>query len=148
MTIKEKIQEDWKNALKSKDKQTASVLSLAKSALLYAEKEAQAPLPEDRVIDILAKEVKMRRDARVEFEKGGRQDLVDQGDFEIQTLLRYLPKQLEENEIKDLVTETAEEIGADSMKDMGKLMAALKPKVTGRADSKLVSAFVKNYLSR
>lgn len=148
MTIKEVIQADWKDALKSKDKQKASVLSMAKSAILYAEKDAQSSLTEERIIEILAREIKMRRDAVAEFEKGNRQDLVEQGNFEIETLLSYLPKQLKEDEIIELVENTAKEIGANNMKDMGKLMAALKPLTTGKADGKLVSTLVKNYLTK
>ncbi len=148
MTIKEQIQTDWKNALKSKDKQKASVLTMAKSVILYAEKDAKSDLSEDKVIELLAKEVKMRRDAVAEFEKGNRSDLVEQGEFEIETLISYLPKQLKEEEIIELVENTAEEIGANNMKDMGKLMAALKPLTTGKADGKLVSTLVKNYLTK
>jgi uncharacterized protein len=148
MTIKEQIQNDWKNALKSKDREKVSVLSMAKSTILYAEKDAQSELSEDRVIELIAREVKMRRDAVVEFEKGNRSDLVEQGKFEIETLLSYLPKQLKEEEIIELVENTAEEIGANNMKDMGKLMAALKPLTTGKADGKLVSTLVKNYLTK
>ena len=148
MTIKELIQADWKDALRSKDKQKASVLSMAKSAILYAEKDAQSSLTEERIIEILAREIKMRRDAVAEFEKGNRQDLVEQGNFEIETLLSYLPKQLKEIEIIELVENTAKEIGANNMKDMGKLMAALKPLITGKADGKLVSTLVKNYLTK
>jgi len=148
MTIKEVIQADWKDALRSKDKQKASVLSMAKSAILYAEKDAQSGLTEERIIEILAREIKMRRDAVAEFEKGNRQDLVEQGNFEIETLLSYLPKQLKEIEIIELVENTAKEIGANNMKDMGKLMAALKPLTTGKADGKLVSTLVKNYLTK
>ena len=146
--IKEQIQNDWKAALKSKEKQRASVLSMAKSAILYAEKEAKSSLSEEQIIEILAREVKMRRDAVAEFEKGQRADLVEQSNFEIETLLSYLPKQLKEDEIIELVENTAKEIGANNMKDMGKLMAALKPLITGKADGKLVSTLVKNYLTK
>jgi uncharacterized protein YqeY len=148
MTIKVQIQSDWKDAMKSKDKDRVSVLSMAKSAILYAEKDAQSELSEDQIIEILAREVKMRRDAVAEFEKGNRSDLVEQGNFEIETLLSYLPKQLKEEEIIELVENTAKEIGASNMKDMGKLMAALKPLTTGKADGKLVSSLVKTYLTK
>jgi len=148
MTIKEMIQADWKDALRSKDKEKASVLTMAKSAILYAEKDAQSSLTEEKIIEILAREVKMRRDAVAEFEKGARKDLVDQGNFEIETLLSYLPKQLKEDELIELVGNTAEEIGASNIKDMGKLMAALKPLISGKADGKLVSTLVKNHLTK
>ena len=142
------IQADWKDALRSKDKEKASVLTMAKSAILYAEKDAQSSLTEEKIIEILAREVKMRRDAVAEFEKGARKDLVDQGNFEIETLLSYLPKQLKEDELIELVGNTAEEIGASNIKDMGKLMAALKPLISGKADGKLVSTLVKNHLTK
>lgn len=146
-TIKERLQEDWKIALKAREKFKASVLSTAKSAILLVEKTDGVTLEDDKVIEILAKEVKQRREAMLEFEKGNRQDLVDEAIAEIQILLGYLPQQLNEDEILQLVKDTATEIGANNMKDMGKLMSAVRPKVVGRADGKLVSQVVKEYLN-
>lgn len=148
MTIKERLQEDWKQALKSKDKPRAEVLTMAKAAILHVEKTDNIKVEDPQAIEILAKEVKMRRDASVEFERGNRQDLVDKSNFEIETLLSYLPKQLEEKEIEQLVEDIAKRIGASNIKDMGKLMAALKPEISGKADGKLVSNVVKNYLNK
>lgn len=148
MTIKERLQEDWKQALKSKDKPRAEVLTMAKAAILHVEKTDNIKVEDPQAIEILAKEVKMRRDAAVEFERGNRQDLVDKSNFEIETLLSYLPKQLEEKEIVQLVEDIAKRIGANNIKDMGKLMAALKPEISGKADGKLVSNVVKNYLNK
>lgn len=104
-------------------------------------------LEDDKVIEILAKEVKQRKEAMLEFEKGNRQDLVDQNKSEIEILLGYLPQQLSEEEILQIVKETATEVGANNMKDMGKLMSAVRPKVVGKADGKLVSQIVKEYLN-
>jgi uncharacterized protein YqeY len=146
-TIKDKLQDDWKAALKTKDKFTANVISTAKSAILFVEKTDNRKLEDDEVISILAKEIKQRREAMLEFEKGNRQDLVDQHKAEIEILLRYLPQQLGEEEIKQIVKESAEEVGANSIKDMGKVMSAVKPKVVGKADGKLVSQIVKEYLN-
>ena len=146
-TIKERLQEDWKSALKSKDKPRANVLSSAKSAVLLVEKTDGVTLEDDKVIEILAKEVKQRKEAMLEFEKGNRQDLVEQNKSEIEILLGYLPQQLSEKEILQIVKETATQIGADNMKDMGKLMSAVRPKVVGKADGKLVSQVVKEYLN-
>lgn len=148
MTIKERLQEDWKQALKSKDKPRAEVLTMAKAAILHVEKTDNIKVEDPQAIEILAREVKMRRDASVEFERGNRQDLVDKSNFEIETLLSYLPKQLEEKEIEQLVEDIAKSIGANNIKDMGKLMAALKPEISGKADGKLVSNIVKNYLNK
>ena len=145
--IKDRLQDDWKTALKTKDKFTANVISMAKAAILLVEKTDNRKLEDDEVISILAKEVKQRRESMLEFEKGNRQDLVDQCKAEIEILLKYLPQQLSEEEIKQIVKESAEELGANSIKDMGKVMSAVRPKVVGKADGKLVSQIVKEYLN-
>ncbi len=147
-TIKEKLQEDWKAALKAKDKFRANTISTAKSAILLVEKTDNVKLEDDEVINILAKEVKQRRESMLEFEKGNRQDLVDQYNTELEILLEYLPQQLSEEEIKQIVKDSAEEMGASSIKDMGKVMSAIRPKIVGRADGKLVSQIVKEYLNK
>ena len=145
--IKDRLQEDWKTALKAKDRFTTSVISTAKAAILLVEKTDNRKLEEDEVISILAKEVKQRRESMLEFEKGNRQDLVDQCKAEIEILLKYLPQQLGEEEVKQIVKESAEELGANSIKDMGKVMSAVRPKVVGRADGNFVSQLVKEYLN-
>ena len=147
-TIKERLQEDWKAALKSKDKFTASVLSTARSAILLVEKTDNRKIEDVEAIEILAKGIKQSKEAILEFEKGNRQDLVDQNKSEIKILLNYLPQQLNEEEIKQKVEESAIEAGASSIKDMGKVMALLRPKTLGKADGKLVSQFVKEYLTK
>ncbi|MGL4571256.1 MAG: GatB/YqeY domain-containing protein [Clostridium sp.] len=145
-TIKERLQEDWKTALKAKDKFKANVLSTAKASVLLAEKNGEN-VDDAKVIEILAKEVKQRREAVLEFEKGKRQDLVDEANAEIAILLNYLPQQLSEEEILEIVKESAITAGASSMKDMGKVMALVRPKTLGKADGKLISQLVKNYLN-
>ena len=146
-TIKDRLQEDWKNAVKAKDKFKSNVISTAKSAILLVEKTEGIKVEDAQAIEILAKEVKQRREAMLEFEKGNRQDLIDQAKAEIEILLEYLPQQLSEEEIKKIILESATEVGADSIKDMGKVMSIVRPKVLGRADGKLVSALVKEYLT-
>lgn len=146
-TIKEKLQEDWKMALKAKDKFKAGVLSTAKSAILLVEKTDNRKVEDAEAIEILAREVKQRREAMLEFEKGNRQDLVDEANAEIAILLDYLPQQLSEEEILEIVKESAITVGASSIKDMGKVMALVRPKTVGKADGKLVSQLVKNYLN-
>jgi len=148
MSLKDRLQEDWKNALKGKEKFKASVISMAKAAILQVEKDNKSSLNDDQVIEVLAKEVKQRRDALQEFEKGNRQDLVDSTNAEIDILLQYLPQQLTEDEIREIVRESAEKLGANSMKDMGKVMAAVRPSTNGRADGKIVSQIVKEYLNK
>lgn len=148
MSLKERLQEDWKNALKAKDKFKANTISMAKAAVLQIEKTDGVKLEDDAIIEVLAKEVKQRRDAMQEFEKGNRQDLIDNCQLEIEILLDYLPQQLTENEILEMVQEAAVELGANSMKDMGKIMSALKPRTSGRADGKIVNQIVKEYLNK
>ena len=139
-TVKERLQEDWKTALKAKDKFKANVISTAKSAILLVEKTDGITADDALAIEILAKEVKQRREAMLEFEKGNRQDLVE-------ILLNYLPQQLSEGEIRQIIEESAIEAGASSIKDMGKVMSIVRPKTLGRADGKLVSQIVKEYLT-
>lgn len=146
-TIKERLQEDWKIALKAKDKFKTSVVSMAKASILFVEKTDGIIVEDAQAIEILAKEVKQRREAMLEFQKGNRQDLVDQNEAEIQILLEYLPQQLSEEELKQIVINSAIEVGANSMKDMGKVITLVRPKIIGRADGSLASQLVKEYLS-
>lgn len=148
MSLKERLQEDWKEALKAKDKFKANVISMAKASVLQVEKTDNVKLSDDEIIVILSKEVKKRREAMLDFEKGKRQDLVDEAKAEIEILLNYLPQQLTEEEITKYVQEAATEVGANSIKDMGKVMAAVTSKTKGCADGKLVSKIVKEYLNQ
>jgi uncharacterized protein len=148
MPIKERLQEEWKQALKAKDKFRADTISMARAAILKEEKSGAGQLDDDMIIDILAREVKQRREAILEFEKGNRQDLVDKTNDEIEILLGYLPQQLSEDEIYDIIRVTAFEVGANSIRDMGKVMSAIMDRVRGRADGKLVSALVKEHLNK
>lgn len=146
MSLKEKLQEDWKTALKSKDSFKASVLSMARAAILQREKTDGSKLSDEEVIDVLSKEVKQRKESIADFEKGNRQDLVEQTQNEVAILLDYLPQQLTEQEIEEIVKSAVNEVGASSMKDMGKVMSAIMPHVKGRSDGKTVSRIVKQFL--
>jgi len=148
MSLKEKLQDEWKEALKEKNKLKVSTISMARAAILYIEKTDGIKLNDEQVIGVLAKEVKQRREAMLEFEKGKRQDLIDQSKAEIEILLEYLPQQLTEVEIFKIVREAAVEVGANSIKDMGKVMSVVTAKTKGRADGKLVSIVVKEYLNK
>jgi uncharacterized protein len=148
MSLKETLQEDWIKALKSKDKFKANTISMAKAAILQVEKTDGTKLGDEEIIGVLAKEVKERREAILEFEKGNRQDLVEQAKAEIEILLNYLPQQLSEEEIAEIVRAAVNETGANSIKDMGKVMANVVLKTKGRADGKLVSNIVKEYLNK
>ncbi|NMM61946.1 GatB/YqeY domain-containing protein [Clostridium sp. P21] len=148
MSLKERLQEDWKQALKAKDKFKAGTISMARAAILLVEKTDGSKLTDEQVIEILAKEVKQRREAILEFEKGNRQDLVDKTNEEIEILLGYLPQQLSEEEISEIVRKAVDQVGASSMKDMGKVMALIMPETKGKADGKIVSQIVKQYLNK
>jgi uncharacterized protein YqeY len=148
MSLKERLQEDWKQALKAKDKFRADTISTARAAVLYVEKTDGIKIDDEQVIEILAREVKQRREAVLEFEKGNRQDLVDKSNDEIEILLSYLPQQLTEEEILIMIQEAAVEVGANSIKEMGKVMQVLAPRVKGRADGKLVSQMVREHLNK
>lgn len=147
MPIKDRLQEDWKSAVKARDRFKSEVLSMAKSSILLMEKTNGVSLEDEQIIEVLARDVKQRREALLEFQKGGRMDLVDKANAEIEILLSYLPQQLSEKEILEIVKEAADSVGANSIKDMGKVMSEVKPKVVGRADGKLVSTIVKDYLN-
>lgn len=148
MSLKERLQEDWKQALKAKDKFRADTISTARASVLYVEKTDGVEIDDEQVIEILAREVKQRREAVLEFEKGNRQDLVDKSNDEIEILLSYLPQQLTEEEILIMIQEAAVEVGANSIKEMGKVMQVLAPRVKGRADGKLVSQMVREHLNK
>lgn len=146
MSLKEKLAEDLKQAMKNKDQLRKNVITMIRADVKQTEVDKRVELNDSDIIDIISKQAKQRRDALAEFEKGGRSDLMEQAQQEIDVLLTYLPEQLSEEEIVKIVGEAISEIGAGSMKDMGKVMAAVLPKVKGKADGKLVNEAVKRLL--
>lgn len=150
MSLKEQLTEDMKQAMKEREagKQRLSVIRMVRAAIKKVEIDTKTELAEDGVLDIIAKEVKMRRDSLEEFKKGGREDLVAQMEQEIAILTPYLPEQLGEEAIRSLVREAITESGASGPKEMGKVMAVLMPKVKGRADGKLVNSIVRELLNQ
>lgn len=147
MSLKKKLQEDWKQALKSRNKLKANTISMAKAAILLVEKTDGRKLDDEEIYEVISKEVKQRREAILKFEKGNRQGLIEQGNPEIEILLNYLPQQLSEEEICEIVRQAVNKVGANSIKDIGKVMATVVPSTKGRADGKLVSQIVKQYLN-
>ena len=143
MSLKETLLQDLKVAMKEKDTIRKNTIQLVRAGVLQIEKDNHVELDDEGVLDVVAKELKKRRDSLPEFEKSGRTDLIDNLNKEIEVLLGYLPEQLTEDEIKKIVEETIAETGASSMKDMGKVMGAVSPKVKGRADNRVVSGYVK-----
>lgn len=146
MSLKDRLLNDMKESMKNKDKDRLSVIRMARAAILNAEKEKMRELEEEEVIEVLAREVKQRKESIPEFEKGNRPDLVEKIQREIDVLMEYLPKQLTETEIEDIVRQTIMELGANSLKDMGKVMGKLMPQLKGRADGSLVNKIVKQLL--
>lgn len=149
MVLKDKLTEDMKQAMKDKEagKLRLSVIRMVRSNIKNVEIDKKKELSEEEVMDVLAKEVKMRRDAMEEFKKANRPDLVENLEMEVAILMDYLPQQMTEAEVRRAVEEAVKETGASSPKEMGKVMAALMPKVKGRADGKLVNTIVKELLN-
>lgn len=148
MSLKEQLLQDMKEAMKEKDTIRKNTVQLVRSGILQIEKDKQIELDDEGILDVIAKELKKRRDSIPDFEKSGRTDLLEGLNKEIEVLLGYLPRQLTEDEIKSIVEEAVAESGASTMKDMGKVMAIISPKVKGRADNKIVSGFVKQMLQK
>lgn len=148
MSTQDRLLEDMKVAMKAGEagKLRLSAIRMVRAALKNGEIDRRHPLSEDEVLEILAKEIKQRRDAIAEFEKGGRGDLIQQYEGEIAVLSEYLPQQLTADEIRKLVSEAIARTGASGARDMGKVMGALLPQTRGRADGRLVSQIVKEML--
>ena len=120
MSLKEQLLQDMKEAMKEKDTIRKNTVQLVRSGILQIEKDKQIELDDEGILDVIAKELKKRRDSIPDFEKSGRTDLLEGLNKEIEVLLGYLPKQLTEDEIKSIVEEAVAESGASTMKDMGK----------------------------
>jgi len=146
MSLKERLLEDLKNAMKDKNVIKKNTVQMARAAILQVEKDNKITLDDDGILDIIAKEVKKRRDVLPEYEKSGRQDLTDDLKAEIDVLLQYLPEQLTEEELEVIVRQAILDTGAASVKDMGKVMQAVLPQVKGRADGKMINGIVKRII--
>ena len=146
MSLKEQLFADLKTAMKEKDALRKDTIQLIRSGVLQIEKDNKVELDDEGVLEVISKQLKSRRDSMPDFVKSGREDLVEKLNKEIEVLLSYLPEQLSEDEIQKIVEETIAQIGASSIKEMGKIMGAITPKVKGRADMKVVGNFVKKML--
>lgn len=145
--IKGQIQEDMKTAMRSQDKERLATIRLILAALKQREVDERITLTDEHVLAILDKMLKQRRESITQYEAGNRPDLAEKEAAEIKVIQAYLPEQLSETDITALIDAAIQESGATSAKDMGKVMAVLKPKVQGRADVGAVSAKVKERLS-
>ena len=145
MSLKEQLFNDLKTAMKEKDTLKKEVIQIVRAGVLQIEKDNKIDnLDDDSVLSVISKEIKKINDVMPDFEKAGRQDLIDEANKKIELLKAYLPEQLSEAEI---VAETIKEVGAQSIRDMGKVMGSVTAKTKGKADNKLVSTIVKKLLN-
>ncbi len=148
MALKERLAEDLKAAMKDKDVVRKNAVQLIRAGILQIEKDNKVTLDDDGIIEVIAKQLKQRRDVLPDYEKSGRDDLIAELKAEMDVLMEYLPKQLTMEEIEKIVAEAIEKTGAASIKDMGKIMAAVMPLVKGKADGKMINEAAKKLLSQ
>lgn len=146
MSLLDDLKKDMITAMKAKDKETLSVVRMLKASVQNEQINLGHDLTPDEENALMAKEYKQRKDSLAEFEKGGRQDLVDATKQEMAVVAKYMPEQMSTEEVQRVVEETIEEVNASSMKDFGKVMGAIMPKVKGKADGKVVNETVKKVL--
>lgn len=148
MSLLSTLNDDMKAAMKAKQKEELQVIRMLKASLQNEQIKLGRDLTDDEELTILAREMKQRRDSLVEFEKADRQDLADQVKVEIAIVEKYLPKQLSETEIREIVLDSFQKTGATSIKDFGKVMGTVMPQVKGKADGNQVNAIVKEELNK
>lgn len=147
MELKQILLNDFKEAMKNKEVIKKQTVTMVRAAILAHEKKHKVVLDDAGIVDIIVSECKKRREALKEFEKAGREDLIEQTEKEIEVLMKYLPEQLSEEEVEAEVVAAIEQINPDGLKDMGKVMAVLMPKLKGKADGSLISQLVKKHLT-
>lgn len=144
--LKARITDDMKSAMRAKEKQRLGTIRLILSACKQVEVDTRETLKDDDIITILTRMVKQRRESIKQYEAAGRDDLLAQEQYEVDLIQTYLPEQLDEASIKSLIAEAITASGAESMRDMGKVMGILKPKLQGKADMSSVSGLIKEHL--
>lgn len=147
MNLSERLSEDMKQAMKEKDKVRLSVIRMVRSAVKNKEIETGSPLSDEDIVAVLQKEIKQRKDSLEAFENAGRTDLIDDVKSEIAILSEYLPKQMSEEELRELALNIIREVGATGKRDMGNVMGKLMPLIRGKADGKLAQQVVQSLLS-
>lgn len=145
--LKEKLLEDLKISMRDKNVVRKNTVQMVRAAILQIEKDTGNEVDDAKIIDIIAKEMKKKKDAMPDFEKAGRQDLIDQTKEEMAVLEEYLPKQLSAEEIKEIVSKVIADVGATSIKDMGIVMKEAKAKIGAGADGRAINEAVKELLS-
>ncbi len=145
--LKEKLMEDLKTCMKEKKELRKNVIQMVRAAILQVEKDKQIELNDEQIIDIMAKELKKRKDSLTDYEASGRQDLIDNIKEEINIISEYLPKQLTKEELVPIIKEIINQTAATSIKDMGKVMKVAKEKIGAAADGKTINEVVKEQLN-
>ena len=145
--LKEKLLEDLKQCMKEKNDLRKNVIQMVRAGILQIEKDKQIELDDNQIIDVIAKESKKRKDSLPDYEKSGRQELIDGVKKEIEILAEYLPKPLSAEELEKIVEQVINDVGATSVKDMGIVMKTVKEKVGAAADGKTINEIVKQKLS-
>ena len=143
MDLYEKMKNDLIIAMKEKDKERLTVIRMVKGAMQLEHINNKKNEDENLLIDVVSKQIKMRKDSILEFEKGNRQDLIDKANDEIKILNDYLPKQLTSEEVDEIINNVFDDVKPTSQKDMGKIMKTITPLLKGKADMKLVSEKIK-----
>lgn len=144
--LKEKLLEDMKVSMREKNVIRKNVIQMVRAAILQVEKDKHIELTDNQIVEVIAKESKKRKDSLPDFEKSGRQELIDQVNEEIKILAEYLPQQLSKEELEKIIVEVINETGASTMKDMGIVMKMVKEKVGATADGKTINEIVKEKL--
>ncbi len=142
----EQLEKDMIEAMKQKDKEKLTVIRMIKASLKQEQIDHKKEINDDLLIDVVNKQVKMRKDSISEFEKGNRQDLIDKTQAEIDILMNYLPEQLSEEEVDKIISSIFDEVKPTSAKDMGKIMKEATAKLKGKADMKQVSTIIREKL--
>ena len=146
-SIKERLMQDLKEAMRAGDRVKVSVIRFLRNAINYEETSRGTTLDDAGVAEVVARQVRQRRESIEAFRKGGREDLARKEEAELQVLLQYLPEQLSREEIERMAREVIREVGAQTPRDMGKVMGVLMPRVRGRAEGRVVSEIVRELLA-
>ena len=147
MALKERLADDLKSAMKEKNTIRKNVVQMVRAAVLQVEKDNKVTLDDGGVLEVIAKQLKQRKDSLPDYEKSGRDDLIADLKAEMDVLIEYLPKQLTAEELQVIVKEIIDELGATSVKDMGKVMGEAKKRTVGRADGRMINEIAKTLLS-
>lgn len=147
MNLLERLNSDIKQAMKNKEKEKLTTIRMIKASIQNEAIKLGSELSEEEELTVLSREVKQRKDSLHEFEKAGREDLAEKIRAELQYVELYMPEQLSEEEVTEIVKQAISETGASSKAEMGKVMSAVMPKVKGKADGSLVNKLVQQHLS-